>query len=104
AAGWGGLWGSPEKKKGTSPPPDIRPTACNGTAARWVIGPVAMATTRKHATPIGTVSAVPWIGVPVTTPRLAAVMFNANDAAESRERIAPSTGRPLDAFAQISAR
>jgi len=52
---------------------------------------VAIATARKQATPMGTVSAVPWTGVPVTTPRLAAVMFNANDAADRRESIAPST-------------
>ena len=52
---------------------------------------------------MGIVSAVPWIGVPVTTPRLAAVMFNAKDAADSSERIAPSTDDPANVLARRQA-
>ena len=50
-----------------------------------------MATSRKQTTPIGTVMAMPWIGVPVTTPRRAAALFKANVAADRTAKMVPST-------------
>src|SRR5215471_15216867 len=49
------------------------------------------ATKRKQSTPIGTVSAMPWAGVPVTTARRAAALLRAKLAAERTARVTPST-------------
>ncbi len=41
--------------------------------------------------PSGTVMAIAWIGVPLTTPRRMVALFSANDAADRIEKMAPST-------------
>ena len=48
--------------------------------------------------PSGTVIAMPWIGVPLTTPRRTVALFRANDAADRIAKMAPSTSN-LDCFA-----
>src|SRR5262249_39661987 len=45
---------------------------------------------RKQTTPNGIVTAMPWIGVPVTTPRRAATLLSAKVAADSTASTAPS--------------
>src|SRR5215813_6419002 len=45
---------------------------------------------RKQTTPSGIVTAMPWIGVPVTTPRRAATLLSAKVAADSTASTAPS--------------
>ena len=59
---------------------------------------------RKQTTPSGTLTAIAWIGVPLTTPRRAAAVFFAilsaasfalNTAADRIAKMAPSTGNPV---------
>src|SRR5712691_7833808 len=73
------------------PTPVIHAAAAGGNCAARKISPVTIATSKKQATPIGTVSAIPWLGVPVTTPRRAAALLSAKVAAERRAKIVPST-------------
>jgi hypothetical protein len=49
------------------------------------------------------VTTMPWVGVPVTTARLAAALFKANVAAERTARMAPNTC-DLDRFRQMAGR
>src|SRR5712691_5915593 len=83
-------------RKCSRPTAAIHAMEAGGNDGSRAISPVAIATGRKHATPIGIVSAVPWLGEPVTTPRRAAVMFNAKLAADRMDRMAPSTGDSED--------
>ena len=46
---------------------------------------------RKQTTPSGTLIAMAWIGVPLTTPRRTVALFRANDAADRIAKSAPST-------------
>ena len=47
---------------------------------------------RKQTTPSGTLIAMAWIGVPLTTPRRTVALLSANDAADRIAKMAPSTG------------
>src|SRR6516165_1410972 len=68
--------------------------ALAGNSGSRVRSPVSAATNRKQSTPIGTVRAMPCVGVPVTTARRAAALLSAKLAADRTAKIAPSTVSP----------
>jgi hypothetical protein len=55
---------------------------------RW---PVTNAARKNSGTPIGTVIAIAWVTVPVSTPRRTLALLNANVAAEQTANRPPST-------------
>src|ERR1051325_1054832 len=76
--------------KCSRPTPAIAATLIAGSAGRRAAAPVRSAAGVKQTRPIGTVIAIAWMTVPVTTPRRAAALLNAMVAADRIPRSAPS--------------
>src|SRR5262245_32309740 len=65
--------------------------------------PAARSATKKSGTPMGTVIAIAWDIVPVSTPRRALVLFNANVTAASSAKKPPSP-RPEPPISMVKVR
>ena len=76
--------------KCSRPTPAIATRLAAGSVGSRAAAPVSSDAGMKQTRPIGTVIAIAWITVPVTTPRRAAALLNANVAADRTASRAPS--------------